>query len=49
MHINKFRFGTFVEGSSDLHAKLQAKGIDTVIITGCATNICTQSRRRGTP
>jgi ureidoacrylate peracid hydrolase len=46
MHINKFRFGTFVEGSSDLHPKLQAKGIDTVIITGCATNICCESTAR---
>ncbi len=46
MHINKFRFGSFVEGSSDLHARLQAKGIDTVIITGCATNICCESTAR---
>lgn len=46
MHINKFRFGSFVEGSSDLHSRLQAKGIDTVIITGCATNICCESTAR---
>jgi ureidoacrylate peracid hydrolase len=46
MRINKFRFGTFVEGSSDLHGRLQAKGIDTVIITGCATNICCESTAR---
>jgi len=46
MRINKFRFGTFVEGSSDLHGRLQANGIDTVIITGCATNICCESTAR---
>ncbi|MBS7537214.1 cysteine hydrolase [Ancylobacter sonchi] len=46
MHINKFRFGTFVDGSSDLHGRLQALGIDTVIITGCATNICCESTAR---
>jgi ureidoacrylate peracid hydrolase len=46
MHINKFRFGTFVEGLSDLHPRLQAKGIDTLIITGCATNICCESTAR---
>lgn len=46
MRINKFRFGTFVEGSSDLHPRLQARGIDTVIITGCATNICCESTAR---
>lgn len=40
MHINKFRCDTFVEGSSDLHGWHQAKGIDIVIITGCAANIC---------
>lgn len=46
MHINKFRFGCFVDGSSDLHGRLQALGIDTVIITGCATNICCESTAR---
>lgn len=46
MRIDKFRFGCFVEGSSDLHARLQAKGIDTVIVTGCATNICCESTAR---
>ena len=46
MQIDKFRFGTFVEGSSDVRRQLQAKGIDTVIITGCATNICCESTAR---
>ena len=46
MRINKFRFGTFVDGSSDLHQRLRARGIDTVIITGCATNICCKSTAR---
>jgi ureidoacrylate peracid hydrolase len=46
MRINKFRFGCFVEGSSDLHERLQARGIDTVIISGCATNICCESTAR---
>jgi ureidoacrylate peracid hydrolase len=46
MRINKFRFGTFVEGSSHLHEHLRSIGIDTVIITGCATNICCESTAR---
>jgi nicotinamidase-related amidase len=46
MRINKFRFGTFVDGSSDLHPRLRARGIDTVIITGCATNIWCKSTAR---
>lgn len=46
MRINKFRFGSFVDGSSDLHQRLRARGIDTVIITGCATNICCEPTAR---
>ena len=33
-------------GSSDLHQRLQTRGIDTVIITGCATSICCESTAR---
>ena len=40
IRVKKNRFGAFVPGSSDLHAVLQARGIDTVIITGTATNVC---------
>ncbi|MDR6950695.1 ureidoacrylate peracid hydrolase [Ancylobacter sp. 3268] len=46
MRINKFRFGAFVDGSSDLHEQLGARDINTVIITGCATNICCESTAR---
>ncbi len=44
--VNKRRFGAFVPGSSDLHAVLQARNIDTVIITGTATNVCCESTAR---
>nr|WP_296343412.1 isochorismatase family protein [Reyranella sp.] len=33
-------------GSSGLHQRLQTRGIDTVIITGCATSICCESTAR---
>jgi ureidoacrylate peracid hydrolase len=46
IRVKKNRFGAFVPGSSDLHAVLQARGIDTVIITGTATNICCESTAR---
>ncbi|GGC92784.1 cysteine hydrolase family protein [Chelatococcus reniformis] len=46
MRINKFRFGTFVDGSSQLHQRLSGLGIDTVIVSGCATNICCESTAR---
>jgi ureidoacrylate peracid hydrolase len=42
----KYRFGAFVDGSSGLHEVLQARGIDTLIITGTATNVCCESTAR---
>jgi ureidoacrylate peracid hydrolase len=42
----KSRFGAFVPGASDLHAILQARGIDTLIVTGTATNVCCESTAR---
>ncbi|MEA3026277.1 MAG: ureidoacrylate peracid hydrolase [Alphaproteobacteria bacterium] len=46
LRVNKNRFGAFVPGSSNLHAELQARNIDTVIITGTATNVCCESTAR---
>jgi ureidoacrylate peracid hydrolase len=46
IRVNKRRFGAFVPGSSDLHAVLQARNIDTLIITGTATNVCCESTAR---
>jgi ureidoacrylate peracid hydrolase len=43
---DKTRFGAFVPGSSDLHEMLMARGIDTLIITGTATNVCCESTAR---
>jgi len=44
--LNKTRFSAFVPGASDLHATLQARGIDTLIITGTLTNCCCESTAR---
>jgi ureidoacrylate peracid hydrolase len=44
--VKKTRFGAFVQGSSKLHEILQARGIDTLIITGTATNVCCESTAR---
>jgi len=46
LKVKKNRFGAFVPGSSPLHAILQGRGIDTVIITGTATNVCCESTAR---
>jgi ureidoacrylate peracid hydrolase len=45
-HVIKRRFSALIQGSSDLDARLRAAGIDTVIITGTATNICCESTAR---
>jgi ureidoacrylate peracid hydrolase len=46
LKVRKSRFGAFIQGSSDLHAILQEHGIDTVIISGTATNVCCESTAR---
>ena len=46
LKVLKRRFGAFVQGSSDLHELLQSRGIDTLIITGTATNVCCESTAR---
>lgn len=46
LKVKKNRFGAFVPGSSQLHSVLQERGIDTVIITGTATNVCCESTAR---
>jgi ureidoacrylate peracid hydrolase len=44
--INKHRFSAFLRNSSDLDARLQARGIDTVVVTGTLTNCCCESTAR---
>lgn len=46
LKVKKYRFGAFVDGASGLHGILQARGIDTLIITGTATNVCCESTAR---
>jgi len=45
-HVIKRRFSALIQGSSNLGEQLRAAGIDTVIITGTATNICCESTAR---
>ena len=46
LKVDKTRFGAFVPGASDLHEVLQARGVDTLIITGTLTNCCCESTAR---
>lgn len=45
-YVWKTRFSAFIQGSSDLHERLAARGVDTVIVTGTATNVCCESTAR---
>jgi ureidoacrylate peracid hydrolase len=42
--VNKTRYGAF--HGTDLEATLRSRGVDTVIITGIATNICCETTAR---
>ncbi len=44
--IDKHRFSGFTHGTCDLHTALQARGIDTLIISGTLTNCCCESTAR---
>lgn len=44
--VKKNSYSAFIQGSSDLHPRLQAQGIDTVLIAGTATNVCCESTAR---
>jgi ureidoacrylate peracid hydrolase len=44
--VRKYRFSALVQGASDLDAILRARGIDTLIIVGTATNVCCESTAR---
>jgi ureidoacrylate peracid hydrolase len=44
--VQKTRFSAFIQGSSDLEARLRAQGFDTLIITGTVTNVCCESTAR---
>ena len=45
-HVIKRRFSALIHGSSDLGDRLQSAGVDTLIITGTATNVCCESTAR---
>lgn len=44
--VDKTRFSALIQGSSDLHERLQRRAIDTVIVVGAVTNVCCESTAR---
>ena len=46
LRVRKATYSAFMPGSSNLDAELKARGIDTVLITGTATNVCCETSAR---
>jgi ureidoacrylate peracid hydrolase len=44
--LTKKRYSAFIHGSSDIEHYLREHGIDTLLITGTATNVCCESSAR---
>jgi ureidoacrylate peracid hydrolase len=44
--VEKTRFSAFIQGSSNLTTVLRDRGIDSIIVTGTATNVCCESTAR---
>jgi len=44
--ITKKRYSAFIQGSSTIERHLRDRGIDTLLITGTATNVCCESTAR---
>lgn len=42
----KRRYSAFIQGSSDIENVLKDNGIETIIVTGVATNVCCESTAR---
>lgn len=43
---DKTRFSGFIPGTCDIHQALEARGVDTLIISGTLTNCCCESTAR---
>ena len=46
IYVKKSRFSAFIQGASDLDARLKSQGIETLLITGVATNVCCEATAR---
>lgn len=46
LRIKKNKYSAFIQGSSDLDARLRSRGIESLLITGTVTNVCCESTAR---
>jgi ureidoacrylate peracid hydrolase len=44
--VTKRRYSAFLQGSSGIESELRGRGLHTVLITGCVTNVCCESSAR---
>jgi ureidoacrylate peracid hydrolase len=44
--VTKTRYSAFIQGSSNIEVLLRDRGIDTILVTGTATNVCCESSAR---
>ena len=44
--ITKTRYSAFIQGSSNIERHLRDRGLDTLLVTGTATNVCCESTAR---
>lgn len=46
LRVKKIHYSAFIQGSSTIDADLRARGVDTVLVAGTATNVCCESTAR---
>jgi ureidoacrylate peracid hydrolase len=46
VRIKKGKYSAFIQGSSDIDTQLKSRGIERLLITGTATNVCCESTAR---
>ena len=46
LRVTKRRFSAFIQGSSDIEIQLKDYDIDTIMVSGVATNVCCESTAR---
>ena len=44
--LNKYRYSAFIQGASDIDARLRERCVNTLIIAGTLTNVCCESSAR---
>ena len=44
--VEKTRYSAFIQGASELDRELRRRGIDTVVVVGTVTNICSEATAR---